>query len=106
MTTTIVNKKFNDYDVYIGRGSIFGNHWSHQEGTLAEFVVGSREEAVLCYEKWLTGEEFVDYKQDLRQQILDSLPLLVGKRLGCYCRPFPCHGDVLKKLAEKSAKQS
>lgn len=24
----------------------------------------------------------------------------VGGRLGCYCKPRPCHGDTLKELAE------
>jgi hypothetical protein len=25
---------------------------------------------------------------------------LKGKRLGCYCAPKPCHGDVLARVAE------
>jgi predicted RNA methylase len=30
-----------------------------------------------------------------------ALPELVGKRLGCHCKPLPCHGDVLIKLLEE-----
>ena len=26
------------------------------------------------------------------------LPDLEGMRLGCWCAPLPCHGDVLVKL--------
>ena len=27
-----------------------------------------------------------------------NLDELAGKRLGCYCAPKPCHGDVLVEL--------
>jgi len=29
------------------------------------------------------------------------LPELIGKRLGCYCKPLLCHGDVLAKLLQE-----
>jgi hypothetical protein len=28
-----------------------------------------------------------------------ALPELRGKKLGCWCKPGPCHGDVLAELA-------
>ena len=33
-----------------------------------------------------------------RPDLLAALPELAGKRLGCYCKPEACHGDVLVKL--------
>ena len=30
--------------------------------------------------------------------LMASLAELGGKRLGCWCTPLPCHGDVLVKL--------
>jgi hypothetical protein len=84
-TTTVVNKKNSQFDVYIGRGSVFGN----------PFIIGvhgSREDVIRKYEEWV------------RQQphILALLPTLRGKRLGCFCKPLACHGDVLVKLIEES----
>jgi len=29
-----------------------------------------------------------------------ALPELKGKRLGCWCAPLPCHGDILRELCE------
>ena len=90
--TRVVNKRFQKYDVYIGRGSKWGNPYTHIKGkTKAQFLVGSREEAVEKYEEWI------------RQQpnLLNSLHELKGKRLGCFCVPHLCHGDVLVELIEE-----
>lgn len=88
MNTTVVNCKKSEYDVYIGRGSKWGNPFSHLDYGSAEFKVESREEAVRKYEEWIRN------KPDL----LACLDELKGKRLGCFCRPKFCHGDVLVKL--------
>lgn len=97
----VVHCKKDPYDVYVGRPSIFGNPYSHKSGTLAQFTVHTVEEAVAKYEDWV------------RQQphILERLPDLVGKTLGCWCAPkggltteespFKCHGQVLIKLVNE-----
>ena len=84
MQTRVVNKYQQEYDIYIGRGSKWGN----------PFVLGkdgNREEVIDKYEEWI------------RQQpdLMSSLNELKGKRLGCFCRPKKCHGDVLVKLVEE-----
>ena len=83
----VVHCKKEKYDIYIGRPSIWGNPFSHKEGTLAEFKVSSRKEAIEEYEKYLLGS----------QELMDKLHELKGKTLGCWCKPSSCHGDVLKK---------
>lgn len=90
----VVHCKKEEFDVYIGRGSKWGNPFSHKEGTLAEHVVGSREEAIAKYEEYLLNN----------QELVDALPELKGKILGCWCKPKACHGDVLLKLANPSPK--
>jgi hypothetical protein len=83
MAITVVNKYASDFDVYIGRGSKWGN----------PFVVGvdgTRKEVIDWYEEHLTNSP----------ELLEALPELLGKRLGCFCKPKACHGDVLKKYAE------
>lgn len=95
----VVHFKKEPFDVYIGRPTIYGNPWSFKGGTKAEFIVDSREESVANYEKWLIGSDFKDVLQVKRKQILENLPLLKGKILGCWCFPRACHGDVLEKMA-------
>ncbi len=103
MSTKVVNKYKEEFDVYIGRGSIYGNEWTHSINTKATFIVASRDEAIQCYKDWLTGKRFVNFKQELRSAILESLPNLKGKKLGCYCAPQKCHGDILVDLINEAA---
>jgi len=97
----VVHCKQSPFDVYIGRGqgSIFGNPFTHKEGTQAAVVVGSREEAVQAFRDWLAGVAYQDVEPERRQAILDAIPTLRGKVLACWCAPLACHGDVLAELA-------
>ena len=99
--TTVVHCKKEDYDVYIGRPSLWGNPWSHKEGTQAEYKVETREDSVDCYRQWLKGTDFEDVLQDKRRAIMKRLQELKGKKLGCWCSPSSCHGDVLSELVEE-----
>lgn len=74
------------YDVRIDRKTKLGN----------PFVVGwhgTREECI------------AQYRPHLWEQIrceavtLEDLADLDGQRLGCWCAPLPCHGDVLARAA-------
>lgn len=88
MPTTVVNKYKDKYDVYIGRGSKWGNPFTHKQGTKAEFIVETREEAVKKFEEW-----FLERPQLIREAYEE----LNGKVLGCFCKPQACHGDVICK---------
>lgn len=88
--TKVVHCKKEPYDIYIGRPGPWGNPFSHQEGTLAQFKVNTRTEAVEAYRAWLLGNpDLVAKAKELR-----------GKVLGCWCKPLSCHGDVLAEIAE------
>lgn len=84
----VVHWRREPYDVYIGRPSPWGNPFSHREGTQARYRVDSRAEAVTRYEDYIRASP----------GLLRLLPTLRGKRLGCWCAPKACHGDVLVKL--------
>ena len=81
---SVVNRYKEPYDVYIGRGSLLGNPYKINEAT------GNTRDVVIA-----------KYKNYLWQQIktgrvsLDYLRSLNGKKLGCYCKPLACHGDVI-----------
>ena len=90
----VVHCKRDAYDVYIGRGSKWGNIFSHKHGTQATHVVATRAEAIAQYEAWIRTQP----------QLMAALHELDGKVLGCWCSPIPCHGDVLVKLVQEQKK--
>jgi len=93
--TRVVNLKKDEYEVYIGRGGAYGNPFSHILSSKADFIVDSREEAIVIYREWIT--------QKLRNEPAlaeDMKRELKGKVLGCYCKPKACHGDVLVEIVE------
>lgn len=94
MKTTVIHireKRAANY-VYVGRPTKWGNPFTHLKGkTKAKFIVSTREEAIAKYEEYLLS----------RQDLMDSLHELRGKQLGCWCKPRSCHGDILKKYADK-----
>lgn len=92
-TTRAVNCKRDSYDVYIGRGSKWGNPYSHLENSKAKHKVKTRCDAIYMYRQWITTGEGI--------HLLDDLHELKGKRLGCFCKPKSCHGDVLAEMVEQ-----
>jgi hypothetical protein len=74
-------KKTATYE-YIGRGSQWGNPYSMFENN------ESREEVIRKYQ--------YDFERDLLPRFRKADVLaLSGKRLGCFCKPASCHGDVI-----------
>lgn len=88
----VVHCKVSKFDVYIGRPSPWGNPFSHKDGTLAQYKVTSRKEAVAEYERWVKAQPVLVEKIKF---------MLKGKVLGCWCAPKSCHGDVLVKIANE-----
>lgn len=96
----VVHCKKSHYDIYIGRGenSIWGNPYSHKEGTLAKFKTNTRKEAIIKYKEYITKGE--------GKHLLNRLEELRGKTLGCWCGNFTikdkdnlhCHGQILLEL--------
>ena len=80
-------------DVYIGR-QISRGGWDLPASKWANpFTVaacGTAAEAVRRYEAYVRG----------KPELMASVRELRGKVLGCWCKPGPCHGDVLVALAD------
>ncbi|MHC4188367.1 MAG: DUF4326 domain-containing protein [Planctomycetota bacterium] len=81
--TRVVNLKHEDCDVRICRPGQWGN--PYRMG-----IDGTREEVIEMYRKWILTQP----------HLLEQLYILEGKRLGCWCAPLPCHGDILIELLE------
>lgn len=87
--TKVINIRFHDKGdkgnyQYIGRPSKWGNPYSIGKD-------GDRKEVIEKYRKYILNNP----------ELLKALPELKGKRLGCWCFPLSCHGDVLVELVEK-----
>ena len=94
MKTKVVNIKYSDYDVYIGRPSKWGNPWS-----ISRYF--SREAVCSLHKRWLRGliEAPNGQKPPTREEIISELK---GKRLGCHCFPCQCHGDAYVEICEET----
>lgn len=71
-------------DLYIGRPSKWGNPFKLG-------LDGTRLEVIEKYRQWILNNP----------ELLSQLHELEGKRLGCWCKPKACHGDVLVELIEQ-----
>jgi hypothetical protein len=93
MSGRVVNLSRDDLGdaVYVGRASprrglaesAFGNPF-------VEGRHGTRAEVIEKYLSWLLD----------RHDLLQRLHELRGRRLACWCKPLPCHGDVLADLVD------
>lgn len=80
----VVHCKKEPYDIYIGRPSKWGNPYEIGKD-------GSRSEVISKYESYLRNSP----------ELLQDIKSLKGLRLGCWCSPSPCHGDILVRLANE-----
>jgi len=78
--------------IYVGRPTKWGNKFTHKNGTAAQFIVSSREEAVEAFENWIMSDEQASLRESAKVE-------LKGKDLGCWCAPLACHAEVLLKVA-------
>lgn len=81
--TAVVHLKHDTHDARIDRTTKWGNPFRIGRD-------GTREEVIEMYEDYLFTQP----------ALLAELSSLRGKRLGCWCAPEPCHGDVLAKYAD------
>lgn len=91
--TRVVNIRKESCDVYIGRAGqgkdgYFGNPF-RLEATMTRGGTLDRYRKYFYY-RLSTDEKF-------RRRIGE----LQGKTLGCFCKPNPCHGDIIKEYLER-----
>ena len=92
----------NDKYVYIGRRG---------KGHVGTFGNPIKLETVcpICDDKhYFPGETFACYEKYLKNRIetdpkfKEKFLALKGKTLVCFCKPKPCHGDVILKVLNES----
>lgn len=94
MTTTVVHLKrkggvvVQDCDVYIGRACNTGGWNLKQSKWCNPFPVKQyQDKAIPMFEEYIRKSPLIDEVEELR-----------GKVMGCFCKPKPCHGDILIKI--------
>ena len=110
-STNVVNLHRDPYDVYIGRSSAKQPHskWGNpyqvgkiftsqlaqtiqQHPNAANHCIGDtidRTAAIALYRIYL------EIRIESRQLSARDFIAIYGKTLGCFCKPLPCHGDII-----------
>ena len=83
METRVVHCKKEPYDILIDRRTKWGNPFFIGKD-------GTRDEVISKYEAYIMN----------KPELIQALPELIGKTLGCWCKPLACHGDILKRMVE------
>ena len=82
--TRTVHWRKEPYDIDIRRPAKWGNPFRIGED-------GTRSEVIEKFRQWVISQP----------KLMNDLEELRGKRLGCWCSPKPCHGDVLIDLLKE-----
>ena len=78
-------------DVYIGRGSVFGNPFKISDSM-------SRDQVCDAHMEWLQSDD----SDAIRARASIDAGDLDGKNLVCFCAPHRCHGENLIEYRSKS----
>lgn len=103
MVTSVVNiHKKERCDIYIGRQKDtwmhFGNPYSLGKSSITSLSRPDRYTCLVAFHDWVTGKADTHIEPERRAWIMENLPSLKGKSLGCFCHPLVCHGDVYRVL--------
>ncbi len=97
MTTTVVNLRASTFDVYIGRAGkgyagAFGNpsRIGFKCDQCGE-VHHTAGDTIPCFRLYFYQRLKVD------PEFKSKVHSLNGKTLGCFCKPGPCHGDIISE---------
>ena len=94
----------NNYPIYRG-GSILGNPYTDKpvDKTRAIYHVANRDEAIKRYDSYFdtmygANESFTELVDEIYEKYKNGEDVY----LECYCKPLPCHGDIIaKKLQQR-----
>ncbi len=84
MRTRVVHVAVENHEVYIGRGTPWGNPYIIGRDGTREQCIAQHKKDLLRNPSMLTR-----IQQELK-----------GKVLGCHCKPKACHGDTYVEIAD------
>jgi hypothetical protein len=98
MDTKVVNIKNERYDVYIGRAG------RGQDGYFGNpFRLSPNEPGGSTLERY---RQYFYNRMDTDPEFREKIHALKGRTLGCFCKPGPCHGDIIAGYLNSKSKKS
>ena len=88
--TTVVNLRAVPYDVYIGRAGKGQDGYFGNPVRLVNYHSSAERSKVL-----IAFKEYFEKRVATDAEFANRCLQLRGKRLGCFCKPMPCHGDTI-----------
>lgn len=96
-TINIKNYEGEDY-IYIGRPGKYGNPYSSKDSNIA-ISVENKEESLKLF------REYIDKNPNLIDDLINEMSEKGVYKLGCWCKPTKCHGDIyIEKIKERRYK--
>lgn len=95
--TKVVNLRKEKYDEYIGRKGRFNDGYFGNPFPVKNF---GRDNCLKAY------KFYFDYRLKTDPEFKEKVESLRGKVLGCFCKPNPCHGDVIVEYLESNTEST
>ncbi len=112
MPTIVVNAYREKFDVYIGREPSFGYVARNQSIAASSTdaahlgMAGTFGNPYFLPGEWQRDMVIAKFKQYFWRKVNDdpefrgAVRALEGRRLGCFCKPESCHGDIIADWLE------
>jgi hypothetical protein len=95
VTTRVVHRNKEPFDVLCDRTTPWGNPFSHKDGTLAKWKAKDRRDSIDSFAFWALFSQ-----DDEAIWIREHVHELRDKTLGCWCAPLACHCSILARMAD------
>jgi hypothetical protein len=85
----VINRYKEKETIYIGRGSPLGNPYRLHKGA-------AKGSTLQAYSQWIKKKVMA-----LDTDVMTALLAIKdGDKLGCFCKPQVCHGDIIVKIVK------
>jgi len=96
MTVTVVNLRKETYDVYIGRPGK-GQYDAPFGNPFLVGIDGERGECAKLFRDWFHSDD--PKAKEMRNRARETIKS--NDKLGCFCKPKDCHGDVIAEYINR-----
>ena len=87
MPVRVVNMRLEPCDIRIDRATRWGNPFKITQQV-------DRARVLTLYAEYVTPDHVRDLLEEI-ERFTEANPVAVEVRLGCWCKPLGCHGDIL-----------
>ena len=93
----LINRGFRNFKDW---NSHHSNLYIGRDNNYVPGIIGSKWQNPFQIKKYGLAQCLILYEKKIRNDpdLMNAIPELNGKELGCWCKPSACHGDILIKL--------